>query len=310
MASDHPEVTCVLSAHAITGESPAWSATESRLYWIDTREPSLHRFDPETGKDESWLLPSVAGCAAPGGDGRVLLALRGGVGWLDCKTGALHMLAPVPFDARQFVSNDGKCDPQGRFWFGPMYDPLDPAPDIEPEAGPLLRFDAATRRCQPMTPRVNVSNGLAWSPDGRTMYHSDTKHKIIYAYEFDGRDGTLGERRRFAAVDESGEGGPDGGSVDSEGCYWSAIYGAGKLLRFDPDGKVEREVILPVRNPTMPAFGGADWRTMYVTSARQSGSVVDRVLHPHDGGVFAFEAPVAGVPTHLADAAYFTSDGE
>ncbi len=295
----------MLAAHAINGESPAWSVAEQVLYWIDVREPSLHRFDPATGKDQFWRLPSWIGCAVPGTGGRVLMALRDGVGWLNVADGELHMLAPVPFDPRQFFSNDGKCDPQGRFWFGPMYEPLAPAPPTEPDASPLLRFDAATRRCVPETHAVNVSNGIAWSADGRTMYHSDTKQKTVYTYAFDPTTGTVGERRQFAVVDAPGEGGPDGGAVDSEGCYWSAIYGAGKLLRFDPDGKVEREVAMPVRNPTMPAFGGSDLQTLYVTSARQSGSRLHRWLSPHDGGLFALEAPARGLPTHLASSDYF-----
>ena len=306
MSTHPPEVHCVLSAHAANGESPAWSEAENQLYWVDTKHPSLHRFDPVTGKDECWLLPSTVGCAVPGAGGRVLVTLRSGVGRVDCATGELRMLAPVPFDARRFTSNDGKCDPQGRLWFGPMYAPLPPQPENELDAGPLLRFDAATLRCVRMRHEVTVSNGLAWSPDGCTMYHADTKTKTIYTFEFDGRDGTLGERRRFAVVEESGGGGPDGGAMDSEGCYWSAIYGAGKLLRFDPDGKVEREIPMPVRNPTMPAFGGADWRTIYVTTARQSESAANRVIHPHEGGLFAFEAPAPGIPTHLAAEGYFT----
>ncbi len=308
MSAAVPEVRCILSANASNGESPAWSVAESRLYWVDTKHPSLHRFDPATGNDECWLLPSTVGCAVPGTDARVLVALRDGIGRVDCTTGELRMLAPVPFDARRFTSNDGKCDPQGRLWFGPMYTPLGPRSENEKDAGPLLRFDPTTRRCVPMPLEVSVSNGLAWSPDGRTMYHADTRTRTIYTYEFDGRDGTLGERRRFAVVDEPGGGGPDGAAMDSEGCYWSAIYGAGKLLRFDPDGKVEREVLIPVRNPTMPAFGGADWRTVFVTTARQSESAFNRIVHPNEGGLFAFEAPAPGLPTHLASDAYFTED--
>ena len=300
-----PEIRCVLAAHALNGESPAWSVSEQLLYWVDVREPSLHRFDPASGRDEFWRLPARVGCAVPGNGGRVLLALRDGIAWLNCVDGALRMLAPVPFDPRQFFSNDGKCDPQGRFWFGPMYEPLAPAPAAEPTANPLLRFDATDRRCVPQAHAANVSNGIAWSPDGRTMYHSDTKQKTIYAYEFDAAAGTVGERRRFAVVDARGDGGPDGGAVDSEGCYWSAIYGGGKLLRFDPDGRVEREVILPVRNPTMPAFGGPDLRTVYVTSARQIRARVGRWLRPREGGIFAFEAPVPGLPTSPAADAYF-----
>lgn len=309
MATFKTDVECVLAAHSINGESPVWSAAENCLYWVDVQEPSLHRFDPATGKDQSWLMPSWIGCAALGTAGRVLVALRGSLGWLDTRTGELTMLIHVPFDSRRFFSNDGKTDPQGRFWFGPMGQPLDErfAENLA-QTNPLYRFDHVNHRLVPTGQPVAVSNGLAWSADGKTMYHSATKEKTIYTYEFDGRDGSLGERRHFATVEAPDSGGPDGGATDTEGCYWSAIFGAGKLLRFDSDGKVEREVAFPVPNPTMPAFGGPGLRTVYVTSARKSTSTVQKVLHPHDGGVFAFEAPAPGVPVALADDAYFTKE--
>ena len=290
---------------AINGESPTWSAREDRLYWIDVKKPAVHRFDPATGQDDCWVLPAWIGCAVPDGYGRVLMALRDGIGWLDCHSGELHPLAPAPFDPRRFAANDGKCDPRGHFLFGTMYQPLDPAPAKEPHATPVFRFDAVSRRCSPLTRDITESNGMAWSPDGRTMYHSDTKEKAIYTFDFDRDQGVVSNRRLFATVEAPDEGGPDGGAVDSEGCYWSAVYGTGKLLRFDPEGRIEREVVMPVPNPTMPAFGGKDLRTVYVTSARRGEGTFNALLHPHDGAIFAFEAPAPGLSAFLADPAYF-----
>jgi sugar lactone lactonase YvrE len=297
--AQQPDIECVLSAQAINGESPAWSASEKRLYWIDVKKPAMHRFDPATKQDEWWELPSWIGCAVPDGTGRVLMALRDGIGWLDCPTGELHMLAPAPFDARQNSANDGKCDPHGRFLFGTMSHPLHPIPTRAPKAYPVFRFDAATMRCVPLTRDITESNGMAWSPDGRTMYHSATKQKTIHAFDFDARDGLLTNRRLFARVEAPG------GAVDSEGFYWSCVFGTGKLLRFDPEGQIEREIVMPVLNPTMPAFGGEDLRTLYVTTARRNESALNELLHAEDGNLFAFEAPAPGAPCALADNAYF-----
>ncbi len=305
MSAPQPDIRCVLSARAINGESPAWCAPEKRLYWIDVKKPAMHRFDPATGEDECWMLPSWIGCAVPGGAGRVLMALRDGVAWLDCPSGELHMLAPAPFDARQNAANDGKCDPQGRFLFGTMYHPLAPAPTNAPAAGPIFRFDAGTRQFRPQTRDITESNGMAWSPDGCTMYHAATKEKTIHTFDFDAREGSLSNRRIFATVEAPDNGGPDGGAVDQEGFYWSCVFGTGKVLRFDPAGKIEREIVMPVLNPTMPAFGGEDLRTVYVTTARRQDSALTDWLHPHDGNLFAFEAPAPGAPCALADNAYF-----
>jgi sugar lactone lactonase YvrE len=144
------------------------------------------------------------------------------------------------------------------------------------------------------------SNGLAWSPDGRTMYHADTARKTIWASDYDPGTGATENRRVFAQVDAGGPtGGPDGAAVDAEGFYWSAVFGDGSLLRFDPDGEVERRVPLPVRYPTMPAFGGPDLKTLYVTSASFPIPADERAARPEAGGLFAFEAPAPGLPPDL-----------
>lgn len=292
------EVRCVLAAGASTGECPIWSEAEARLYWLDVQEPALHRFDPATGRDERWTLPANIGCYALGDGGTVLVALRTGMAWLDLASGALRPAADPPYDPRRFTFNDGRADPQGRFWVGPMHEPYEGVPPGGPERLPLWRYDPVSRAFTPMTDPVGTSNGVAWSPDGETMYHSDTQQRLIWAYRFHGDEGRLSDKRVLAEVAAPEGCGPDGGCCDAEGYYWSAMFGLGKVVRFDPAGRVEREVEMPVRNPTMCAIGGADGRTAFVTSAGRSVAPEARRAPPFDGGLFSFAAPAPGLPAH------------
>ncbi len=292
----HPDVIRVLTAGAINGESPAWSVAESKLYWADTKGATLHAFDPASGTDEHWRMPAWIGCFALAERG-VVIALRTGLYAFDRHSGALQGLAGVPYDCRRFTFNDGGCDRQGRFFVGPMYSPLEPG-DQEPQAAqtaPLWRYDGAGRWVAVSQP-VKISNGLAWSPDGRTLYHCDTPTRTIWAHDYDVATGAVENPRVFARVEEGGgEGGPDGAAVDRDGFYTCAVYGAGCLLRFDPDGKLERRIALPARYVTMPAFGGADLRTLYVTSAAFPLTPEERARQPDEGAVFALEAPAPGL---------------
>ncbi len=231
-----PQIELVVPACALNGESPGWNPFFKKLFWVDIRGPALHAFDPATGKDECWEMPAWIGCQAPAPSGAVV-ALRTGLYDFNAKTGALILLAPPPFDPRRFIFNDGRCDPQGRFFVGPMYAPL--APDDQsraPRAAPLWRFDPdATTSWTTATPLVATSNGLAWSPYGKTMYHSDTNSRMISAYDYDPATGSTDRRRLFAHVESEAEmGGPDGASVDSQGFYWCAVFASGCLLRFVP----------------------------------------------------------------------------
>lgn len=297
----------VLAAQALNGEAPGWHPTLGKLFWVDIRKPALHVFDPPSRKDTVFEMPAWIGCQAVTATGAVV-ALRTGLFDLDLATGALSFLAPAPFDARRFIFNDGRCDRRGRFFAGPMYLPLEPG-DLspEPKRAPLWRFDPATPPDQAwtaVTPPVSTSNGLAWSPDGRTMYHSDTQPKTIWAYDYDEATGTAENRRVFAQVEvEDKQGGPDGACVDSEGFYWCAVFANACLLRFDPDGRLERRVPMPVKYPTMPAFGGADLKTLFVTSATWPMSPEERTRHPDEGGLFAMEAPAAGLSTVVYNSA-------
>lgn len=292
------EVVC--RASALNGEGPVWSEAEQRLYWVDIRAPALHRFDPATGRNETWGMPAWIGCFALIETDVVALALRTGLFRFDTRSGTMTFLAPAPFDPRRFTFNDGGCDRSGRFFAGTMLDPIDP---LEPadlgmdgNGTPLWRYDGAAGWVR-ASPPVQTSNGLAWSPDGRTMYHSDTAQKTVFRSDYDTATGTAENRRVFARVEEGM--GPDGAAVDADGFYLCAAFGAGCLLRFDPDGKLERRIAMPARFVTMPAFGGADLSTLFVTSASFPVPEKDRVSRPMEGCLFALEAPARGLTPHV-----------
>jgi sugar lactone lactonase YvrE len=196
--------------------------------------------------------------------------------------------------------NDGKCDPQGRFWVGTIYEPRDP-----PLASlHCFAHGTLTREADGFT----TVNGLAWSPNGRTMHWSDTKAHTIYAADFDLGSGTPSNRRVFARFplkqpdqDLATYGGrPDGAAMDAEGCYWVAMFEGQRLLRLSPDGEVVREVELPVRCATMPCFGGDDLRTLYVTTARDKRPEAELAAQPWAGRVLAARVDVPGLPVNFA----------
>ena len=295
-------VALELDAKALNGESPRWSVGEQKLYWVDTREPALHVYDPAIRHDTAWEMPSWIGCQVLTEEG-ALVALRTGLYEFHKKNASLHQLGLVPYDVRRFIFNDGGCDPAGRFLVGEMYLPLAPGDEKEhaPDRAPLFRY-SPNGTWVDMAASVKTSNGLAWSPDGRTMYQSDTASKQIFAFDYDATTGQASHRRVFATVEASDAGhGPDGAAVDRDGFYLCAVYGEGCLLRFDPAGKLERRIAMPVQYPTMPAYGGATLSTVYVTSAKWMIEPREWVNRPLEGCVFSFEMPVPGLETTYFD---------
>lgn len=275
------------------GESPTWVAVEAALYWIDIAACAVHRLHPASGMHHSWPLPAEPGCIAPCADGGLILAMRSGLAWFQPRSGALTPIAPAPYDTGNMRFNDGRCDSAGRLWVGTLYEPRD-----QPLA-PLYRVERGV--ISDSGKRATVSNGIAFSPDDRTLYQADTNAHLIRAYDFDRRHGTLGPARLFQQfVDERPAqdygGRPDGAAVDSAGAYWCAMYEGARLLRLAPDGKLLREVRLPVRCPTMVAFGGADLRTLYVTTARHNRPATELQQYPLSGYLLSLRVEVAGRP--------------
>jgi len=295
-----PEVRVAVASAALLGESPVWHPRENVLYYADIPGHKLQRFDPKSGELRHWDFDTDLASLAPRLDGTLLLAMRDGLWSFDPATGERERVAEPPYDPSTERFNDGKCDPQGRFWVGTIYEPRDPA------LASLHCFAKGqlTKRAEGFT----VMNGLAWSPNGRTMHWSDTKAHTIYAADFDPSDGSLSGRRVYArfATRVAGQsleaygGRPDGAAMDAEGCYWAAMFEGQRLVRLSPAGEIVREVALPVRCPTMPCFGGADLKTLYVTTARQNRPAAELLDQPWAGCVLAFDVDVPGLPVNFA----------
>ena len=285
---------------SLLGESPFWHPDEQALWWCDIPGRALHRFDPLTAHHEHWAFDTEPGSCAPLPGGDLLLAMRDGLWRFDPRTGRRSCLAAPPYDPVHERFNDGKADPQGRFWVGTIYEPREPA------LASLHCYDGGVlhRRADGIT----VSNGLAFSPDGRTMLWSDTRSHTIFAFDFDPADGSLSRRRDFArfalrnadAPAQAYGGRPDGAAMDSQGCCWVAMFEGGRLLRLSPQGEVLAEHRLPVRCPTMPCFGGSDLRTLYLTTARHGRPDDELTREPWAGRVLQCRVDVPGLPVNFA----------
>ena len=280
---------CVLDARADLGEGPVWSGHDRALWWVDIHAGRLHRLRPDDGRLDTIELGEPIGSFAPRVAGGFVAALKSGF-WLLDKAGGrqrllAHPLAPYPHQRL----NDGRCDRAGRFfWAGAIDETLARAD------GALHRIDP-DGRCEAAVQGLTVSNGLAWSPDGRTMYHSDTPTRIVRAYDYDAERGTLSNGRVFHRFEGRGRY-PDGAAVDAAGRYWVALYGAATVACLSPQGELLAEYPLPARCPTMPAFGGDDLRTLYVTSARRERPAEELQRYPLSGGLFAMRVDEPGLP--------------
>ncbi|MEO8487076.1 MAG: SMP-30/gluconolactonase/LRE family protein [Betaproteobacteria bacterium] len=282
---------CVLDLKASLGECPVWSIAEQALYFVDINAPSLVRFDPATGAHRAMPLPSSVGCFGLRARGGFVLALRDGVWHADAHGKPGRKVADAPYDPSHHRFNDGRVDRQGRFWVGTMNENRDA------NTAALYRLDP-DGTLDRVLDDLMISNGLAWSPDGRTMYHADTPTHTVRAFDFDPASGMPSRPRTFAHWDGATDR-PDGGAVDSRGHYWTAFYRGGKIVELDPAGRVVREIPFPGMCPTMCAFGGPDLKTLYVTSARQERPDDELARFPQSGGVFAMAVEAPGLPDPL-----------
>ncbi len=288
-------IRAALDTPMLLGETPLWHGAEATLYWVDIPGKAVHSLTPETGMHRHWTMPSEPGCIALCEGGGLLVPLRTGLAFLDTESGELTQFADAPYDTSKIRFNDGRCDAAGRLWVGSIFEPRDR------EGATLYRVTRGVLHdCeQPAT----VSNGLAFSPDNRTLYRSDTTSHTIFKYDFDLASGNIANRRvlhTFSQDRANNYGGrPDGGAVDVEGAYWCAMMEGGKLLRISPEGDILREIALPARCPTMLAFGGPDLRTLYITTSRNGRPEAELAQYPLSGCLLTMEIDVAGLPEPL-----------
>jgi sugar lactone lactonase YvrE len=285
-------ITCVTDIRAELGECPVWSPAENVVYWIDIHGRKLHRTAPSTRTTRSIDLPSRPGMIALRRKGGLVVVLEDGLYACDPSSGALDLLVALEADAPENRANDGKCDAAGRLWVGTMNLIHEGRP-----TGNLYRIDPDLTVTK-IDSGFAIPNGLAWSPDDKAMFHTDTRTNVVWRYDFDPATGMRGAKRAFFHFDAAATGGVDGAAMDADGGYWPALYGGGKLLRLLPDGGVDREIPLPVSQPTMPAFGGADMTTVFITSAYQKLADRDRRAQPLAGGLLAVQTDVVGHPVH------------
>ena len=285
-------ITCITDVRAQLGECPVWSPAENVVYWIDIQGRKLHRTAPATRTTTSIDLPSRPGMIALRKKGGLVVVLEDGLYACDPRSGALDLLVSLEADQPENRANDGKCDAAGRLWVGTM----NVSQAGEP-TGNFYRIDPDLTVTK-ISSGFRIPNGLAWSPDDKVMFHTDTRANVVWRYAFDPATGKRGTEQPFFRFDRPATGGVDGAAMDSEGGYWPAMYGGSKLLRLLPDGTVEREIALPVLQPTMPAFGGADMKTLFVTSAAQKLSDADLRAQPFAGGLLAVETDFVGHPVH------------
>ncbi len=283
------EVEHVLEIHNVIGEGPLWHSQEGALYWVNFIEQyQVHRFSPGTRKSEAFEtgIPVMAlGIRKAGG---FVAATSKGIATWDTQRKTFEPLCDPLAGRAGFRFNDAAMDSRGRFWVGTVNDNNPKGPDGE------LFCVQGDGSSQVMDGNVTVANGIGWSPDRKIMYFTDSFRYAIYAYDYSEEAGTIKNRRTF--VETSPDAGiPDGMTVDSEGFVWSAFWGGWKVVRYNPEGKVDREYRLPVPNPTSCAFGGKQLDELYITSATLGMKPEEKEKSPQSGDLFRLKVGIPGI---------------
>ena len=278
------EIMVVADTGDLLGECPVWCPREQALYWVDSRAPALRRFDYATRAVVSWVMPEVIGSFALREQGGFVVGLQNSIAFFDPGRLPRSVASPEPPEkAMRF--NDGKCDRRGRFWVGTKRDGVNDA------SGKLFCL-TPDLVCTTMDDNIVMPNSLAWSPDNATMYFADSMFGTIFSYPFDIDTGMIGQRQVFAQCDWQ----PDGATIDSEGFLWSAGYNGWRIVRYAPDGRVDRTIDMPMQCPTSCAFGGPDLDILYVTTARQRFTEAQLATQKMAGALLALDVGVRGLP--------------
>lgn len=281
----------ILSVGATLGEGPVWVARDAALWFVDIKAHRVHRYDPALDVGRSWAAPGQVGWILPTADGLFAVGLPSGVHRFDPADGSFRALHAPEAHLPGNRQNDACVAPDGALWFGTM-------DDAEAQASGYFYRCHQGRCVETGLPAVSITNGPAFSPDGSILYHTDTLGKRIWRTDV-ASDGSVGNTTLFARIEEDA-GYPDGPTVDAEGCLWTGLFGGWAVRRYDPAGKLMREIRFPVANVTKIAFGGEDLRTAYATTARKGLDMTALTKQPLAGDLFAFDPGVAGLPGHVA----------
>ena len=280
------EVHCVVDASDRLGEGPCWSPLEGRLYWFDIKGKRLAWYEPRTEVRGALDLPMRASAAAPRRQGGLVMATEKGLAICHPDIGAIEVIRPYALPPG-FRTNDGKIDLDGNFWWSTMDD------NGGSTEGSIFRT-TPNLETERMLHGIHIANTVSVSPDGKTVYLADSKLQTLFAHEM----ADLSKARRFAhTTDETAT--PDGSAVDAQGYLWNAQWGGWRIVRYAPDGRVDRVIPMPVEQPTSCAFGGEDMTTLFVTSAWDELSPQSRASQPMAGGLFAIETGVKGLALPL-----------
>lgn len=289
------EVLCVAPVENTLGEGPWWDVAQGALWWVDAWGSRLWCHRPSDGSLAAHALPAPIaneplGSMVLDGHGRIVCATRRDFWRVDLARSEAQLIAAAEHDRPPSNRlNDGKCDRAGRYWCGSLNT------DWSQATGALYRLDADGRVVRVIDDH-GISNGIAFSPDDRTFYLADTRARVVWRFDFDLESGTLSSRRPFIDLAHVA-GQVDGATVDADGHYWCALFGAGAIARFDPNGRLVSTIEVPTRDPTMCTFGGTDLETLYVTTARRFLQPAQLAAQPMAGALLAVHGlGVKGLP--------------
>jgi sugar lactone lactonase YvrE len=286
------EIKCVIDAKAQLGESPYWDPCGGVLWWVDIFGRLIRRYDPINATEEVFDTPEQLGCLSVRKRGGLVVTMKSGFHFFDPGSRTFEHIVDPEDHLPDTRFNDGKTDRQGRFWSGTVFEA---AGKESQSIGGLYRLDTDLS-CHCVLKNVGCANGLAWSPDNRIMYFSDSRTPIVWAYEFDEKSGTTGGRQEFINLSAMNAF-IDGSTVDSEGCYWTTLPHRSLVARYDPDGRLIQAIELPTDMPTSCEFGGPDLDVLYVTTAIYNRTPEELSKQPQAGGLFALNVCVRGLPS-------------
>lgn len=285
------DIQCVWEEPAILGEGPLWVARENAVYWVDIVSKKVHRYGVADDARRTWVFEAQVSSLAERQQGGLVGTVRAGFAFIDLEADAFEPIVMPEAGMPENRFNDGKVDENGRYWAGSMDD------GEKLETGSLYRLDGDLA-LHKMDENYSITNGPAFSVDGKTLYHTDTAKRKIFAFDFS-EDGAINNKRVFVELVAEEEGYPDGMTVDSEDCIWLAHFAGSRITRYSPEGEVMQVISMPVPNITSCTFAGPDLDTLYITTARHLLKEEDIRKYPLSGSLFSCKPGITGLPTPL-----------